>query len=49
MIVPKEKVRAAVVRALALYEDADVAIRAVAQALCLDVEVVREAMEEVEA
>lgn len=49
MIVSKEKVRAAVTRAMALYEDADVAIRAVAQALCLDVEVVREAMEEVAA
>lgn len=50
MIYPREKVRAAVARALLLCPgDTEAAILAAAQALGLDPDVVRDALEEVEA
>ena len=48
-IIPKEKIVAAVERCLALHNDKEKAIEAVAQSLHLPVEVVRECVEEVAA
>lgn len=48
MIVPIERVRAAYERALARHPDADAAAAAVAQSLGLDVEAVRDVVQEPE-